>query len=256
MIKIIFALVLLSSTLFYASSAQRPQTFFPEVEAAFEEFLNEAVIFTETDLESSFIIGEYDFVLLDNNEGQIQVSIHTVPASEATNLGGALTDLIEKVGEAIQDSADEIETELDLLISAGKDINGVQQYNNVTAADIRQFGSELQTNVSQTSAAIVRDYNRAAAAAAHGTAYFNNLANHLNNAVTTLEANSADNHEAILKVLTDIQSIEDQILQQGSEVATETKHVMSSEIINNIEGRSISSELVIEIIRNRLTANT
>ena len=250
MIKIIFVLALLSSTLFCASSAQRPQTFADEVDAAFEEFFTEAVIFTETDLESSFIIGEYDWSLSENNEGETELSVHTVPASEATDLGGALTELIEKLGEAIQDSADEIETEIDQLNSAEEDIAETQQDNNVTAAEIRQFGSELQANASQISVAIVRNYNKAAiAAVAHDKAYFNNLANQLNSALNTLEVRSADNHNAILNVLAGIQSIEDQILQQGSETATatetETNLVISSEAIDNIQ--SLSSQNVTQI---------
>ena len=251
MIKIIFVLALLSSTLFCASSAQRPQTFADEVDAAFEEFLTEAVIFTETDLESSFILGEYNFVLSENNEGETEVSIHTVPASEATNLCGALTELIEKLGEAIQDSASEIETEIDQLNSAEEDTTETEtkteQDNNVTAAEIRQFGSELQANASQISAAVVQSYNRAAAA--HDTVYFNNLANQLSNALNTLEVHSTDNHDAVLKVLAGIQSIEDQILQQGPETATatetETNLVISSEAIDNI--KSVSSHNITEV---------
>ena len=249
MIKIIFVLALLSSTLFCASSAQRPQTFADEVDAAFEEFFTEAVIFTETDLESSFILGEYNFVLLDNNEGETEVSIHTVSASEATNLCSALTELIEKLGEAIQDSASEIETEIDQLNSAEEDITETEteQDNNVTAAEIRQFGSELQANASQISTTIVQSYNRAAAA--HDTVYFSNLANQLSNALNTLEVHSADNHDAVLKVLANIQSIEDQILQQGpetaTEAATETNLVISSEAIDNI--KSVSSQNITEI---------
>ena len=235
MIKVIFALALLGSTLFCASSAQRPQTFFDEVEAAVEEFFSEAVIFTETELESSYIIGEYDWVLTDNSEGQVEVSVHTVPASDATNLEGALTDLIEKLGEAIQDRADEIETELEGLTGTEEDVNEVQQENDPTAANIRQFGSELQANASQISATLVQNYNRAAV---NYTYNDNDVTNRLNSALNSIyKYKSGDpNLDVILKAITDTINIRDQIPQLGSEIGA----INSAE--DNKDTESVNSE--------------
>ena len=238
MIKVIFALALLSSTLFCASSAQQQQTFADEVEAAVEEFFSEALIYTETELESSYVIGEYDWILTDNDQGQYEVNVHTVSASEATNLGGALTDLIESLGEAIQDRADEIESELDGLTGAEEDVIEIQQENDATAANIRQFGSELQANASRISANLVQNYN---GAAANYTSNVNHATDQLNNAINNIHNyNSPDQlREFMLQAIADIIGIREEIRQVGSE-GTPINSTIVSNSIENVNSQNIN----------------
>ena len=251
MIKIIFALAFLSSTLLCVSSAQRPQTFDAEIDTAFEEFLSEAVIFTETELEFSVIIGEYDLVLLDDNEGQIEFSVHTVPAFDATNLEGALTVLLERLGAAIQDGVDEIERDLDRLIGAEEDVDEIKQEKNATAVNIRQFGSELQGNASRISAAIVQSYNRAAADS--DTLYFKRIYDQFNDILNTTETPpSANNRDARLKAIADIIRIGGQALQLGSE----TGPVVFSEVINNIGNVKSQNTSKIIAVNSTITTNS
>ena len=236
MIKIIFALALLSSTLFCASSAQRPQTFADEVEAAVEEFISEAVIFTKTDIESSYIIGEFDLVLTDNNhDGEDELSVHTVPASQATDLEGALTELLEKLGEAIQAKASEIESEVDGPTEGEESVTEVQQENKSTAADIRRFGYELQVYAGRMSVAVIQNYNRAAAN------YTNNVdhaTDQLSKALNNIQKQGSKNsREAVLKLIAAIICIGNQV----SDLDSKTGLILSSEINNIIESANITA---------------
>ena len=213
MMKIIFALALLSSTLFCAS-AQRPQIYVHEVEAAFVEFYSEAVIFTETDIEASYIIGEYDWVVTHNKDGEVELSVHTVPASEATDLDGALTELFERLGEVLLAEADEIEIELDGLIGSEEDVDDIQK-TDATAANIRQFGSELQANASQFSAYIAQGYNDVA------TIYTGNVDNIDSIAISKIQkAGNNNDREATLKLITELESVRDQLNSETAAPAT------------------------------------
>ena len=216
MIKVIFALALLSSTLFCVSSAQRPQTFIDEVYAYGKEFDSEAFIYTETELESSFIFGEYDWALTENDRGEYEVNVHAVPASDATNLEGALTNYVEKFGKAMQDNADEVESEQASLFKAGN------HANNLTAADIRQFGGALQANASQVSADLVHNYDRAAANYAHNV---NHITDQLN---SELNSSPDQARKVLVQTIVHAQNTSEVFSKFGSKIAS-----VDSTVVNN-----------------------
>jgi len=258
MIKIIFVLALLSSTLFCASYAQQTNDlsdnndFSDDIDSAVEEFLSEAIIFSETELESSFIIGEYEWTLFNNNEGEIELSVDSIAASIATDLEGALTDLLVSIGEAIENRADEIESELDGLIGAEEDVMEIQQENNATAANIRRFGNELQANASQLSATLVKNYNIAA------SDYSNNVdhvTDKLNQALNTLQnSESAETkREAVLGAIADIINAGNIASNQDSETAPITSEDLESintEIESILENQDANRNATVVVVNS------
>ena len=208
------------------------------MDAAVEEFLSEAVIITDTELGSSYIIGEYDWVVVDN-EGEDDISIHIVPASNATNLESSLTELLERVGEIVQNRADELASEYDEIMQGEEDISGTQQDNNATAARIRRFGSELQANASKISAALVKSYDKSAAA--NDTHIYKRLTDRVNSALDNIQIpNPAGARAGLQKFMEDIISIGNDVTQleseNGSDVPIEVKNDTENLDVKNTNG--------------------
>ena len=156
--KVVSTLALLSSTLFYASSAQATENVVNNLIAEVDDFINKTIITTEAADFISYTFGEYTWTLSENNEDHLVLSVNSTSSITAGDLQASLTDLLIDVGEFVQDYANDIENETVGLFEG--ELYDTIQDNNGTAYIMRQFGHELLVNASNTSTSLIKEYNQ------------------------------------------------------------------------------------------------
>ena len=176
MIKKLPLLALLSSTLFYASSGYEVQKFVDEVSRASGIFTGKAINIVEDGQDLSVTIGEYEWMVTDDDNGELKFSVDRISANNE-ELISALDEFYTSFGESLQNNDDEIEDALEGALEA-IGVLQVFQIQQITLANmVRQTGIDFQTNSSTYSAEWLKEYMEADANLAKKTHYIDEFLN-------------------------------------------------------------------------------
>ena len=106
-----------------------------------------------------------------------------------TDIANLLPDLLFDFGEDLVNYADVIENELEYILDTEFRLEETIDGNNGTASIIRKFGTEVEKNADDISAAFLYDYNQTAVMLIHNT---NNITSQVDREINSFE-NSPSN---------------------------------------------------------------
>jgi len=156
----------------------------------------------------SLVIGEYEWVLSENGEGEVGLNVNNVPGN-SNNVASTLAGLLATAGASAQDNSDVINN---IVSNEAESVGIVIQDNNVISEAAEQYGNQIQDNAESVSPALADVYNQVASqistnqngikdqvnqqlnsVIANPNAGVNNIGDVLNLAYNNLPANTVNN---------------------------------------------------------------
>ena len=175
MIKKLPLLALFGSTLFCASSAYDIQSFVDQASRASGIFAGKAINTKEDGQDLYVAIGEYEWMVTDDDNGELKFSIDRISANNE-ELIAALDEFYTSYGESLQDNACEIEDALEGVLEAANPLEGFREPYSF-ANLVRQTGHDFRTNANTYSAQWLKNYMEAGKIVANDTQTINEYLN-------------------------------------------------------------------------------